>query len=126
MRKLFLLFSLITIIIYADNNIEVMRPLGENPPKKYSKKHQKKSTDNIVKGVKSKVDKTISSDRQAQIKSKLEMLRKRIASKKHTLKLKKRAKQKLIKRQKNSNKNKRLKKSKKMLKRLRGSIHTTN
>jgi hypothetical protein len=126
MKKIFLLFILLNTIIYASESIEVMRSLGENPPKKYSSKHQKNSSKNIVDGVKSKVHKAISSDRQAEIKSKLKVLRKKIASKSHTLKLKNRAKKRVLKKQKNSNKNKRLKKSKKMLKRLRGSIHTTN
>lgn len=122
MKKSLILFSLfyINVSLSQDRNIEVMPKLNENPQKQYKSKKQNNAVNDVQQSTKSKVYNTLSSDRQAQINKKLKALKKKISSKKHSLKLKKTAKKRIINKNKKSNKNKRTKKTKRQLKRLRG------
>ena len=121
MRKIFFIFYFLCEASFGgvEGKIEIMKNLGENPPATHLKKGQD-AISKIKDGVKSKTHKVLSSDRKAQINSKLKALKNKINSKQHTLKLKNAAQKKILRKNKQSKKNKRTKKTKKMLKRLRG------
>lgn len=127
MKKKYLLVLLASAWLYASpESLEVMRPLAENPPKKYTNKNQKSATAKVVDSTQSKVFKSLSHDKLSMIKAKLKALHKKINSHSHKLKLEKRAKQHVIEEHKHSSKSKRLRETRKRLKTLKHSIHSGN
>ncbi len=126
MKKLLIICIFCAGLFGVDRNLDIMPNLNENPSTKYSTNKNSDPTYKVREHTQERVKRILSSDMKARIKAKLKALHKKINSKQHHLKLKQKARKEAIKKSRNHEKTKRVKKAKKMLKRLRGSIHTTN